>query len=523
MAAGISLMLAPCVLSLLTLSVSLLSCCSTANAGEYALIVGGGPNPSRNPVSLEIQVLQAIGVLKAQKLKRIDVLFADGDAPGADLVDHSKSPDREQSAETLAAEAYLKLIYGSIQPRPTRNHRVPDVQAAATVENVRSWFQREGRQLENGDHLQIYFATHGARTADNENTPAESEVLLWNDTRLSATELRWLIRHLPAGVQVTLIMTGCYSGGFAGPESLDAFSPPEGETRIVAGFFSSLPDHPAAGCTPQAFSPDSKDYATCFWSAMSGFWPDETRVGRAPGDKEALDLTYSFAHSFALLTDNTLDTPLKRSDVILRRISRFGRPEELNLLMRDAPLDDLLEAADSDDYMVLQIFSEKLDLRNRRSTSTVRRELKRIAAEELAPLLEKRIQVSDQMTVHQAAMHENLKRSIPDWKPELIPGQTDATHPLTARFLEIVEAQGEMKELNELSQQLREIDRQRLEWETTWARYWRFLYTAENVILKHNLPYVENSELAVEQFRAILAAEQEPRLQTTTLRQKSGE
>ena len=122
-------------------------------------------------------------------------------------------------------------------------------------------------------------------------------------------------------VRVVLVMVQCYSGGFANCifNEGDAKKGVTGANRC--GFYATVHNRPAAGCTPDIDEENYQEYSSSFWSAICG----QTRTGQpvAPPDYDGDGrVSFAEAHAYTVLTSNTIDIPVKTSDAFLRAVSK---------------------------------------------------------------------------------------------------------------------------------------------------------------------------------------------------------
>jgi hypothetical protein len=498
-------------------------------SAEYALIVGGGYSPTRNPVSIERQVLQGIDVLEKQKFARIDILFADGENPEPDVAEEVKQDEEAAPAQELLGVKYTRRIYAAVFGEDEtglnlRNHRVPNVVGAATKANLQDWIAVQGSRLQPGDTLLLYFATHGtmAPEANSEPSPKHCELLLWDGGRLKESELSSLLRQLPQGVEVRVLITACYSGGFAElgwpSDSAKKETKPNASQLPITGFFATSFDRPAAGCTAAAESLDVHDYATCFWSALGGKWPDGKRVEDDVDLNRDGDISLSEAHAVALVNDNTLDVPLKTSDFALRQISRFGRAEVAHSLTDDPYYDEVLAAAQPAELKLLDQLSARMSLTGQRRLSRARAELRRLNFD-LTALAEERLGLSKKEMEMRTKMVASFKETYPELSPkvndaELSPRKSQQfslrEEQKFLKWLNAVESEPNLVKAIEYQERLAAIDAERLQLEVRWAGYQRFIQTAESVILAHNLPLVVEDKAVLERYESLKRAENSP-------------
>ena len=81
------------------------------------------------------------------------------------------------------------------------------------------------------------------------------------------SELVALLDSLPEGVNVVAVMVQCYTGGFA-RFIYDKADPENGLAKQSrCGFFATVHDREAAGCTPDVDETTYVEYSTYFWEA----------------------------------------------------------------------------------------------------------------------------------------------------------------------------------------------------------------------------------------------------------------
>ena len=117
--------------------------------------------------------------------------------------------------------------------------------------------------------------------------------------------------------------------------------------QVRAGFFATVHDRVATGCTPDIREENYQEYSTHFWEALCG----ESRIGKKiqkPDFNGDGSTSLTEAHAYVVIHSNTIDIPIKTSDVFLRRFSSFDPPKEedaLNKIIKNAK--DLLSGTDS--------------------------------------------------------------------------------------------------------------------------------------------------------------------------------
>ncbi len=121
-------------------------------------------------------------------------------------------------------------------------------------------------------------------------------------------------------MSVVLVMAQCYCGGFADtifevPKSRDAIS---SKPRI--GFFAQQHNLPAAGCRPDI--EHDQEFSSYFWGTIAGQSRNgEPLTGADVNGDSKISFDEAFANAFII--GDTIDIPLKTSDVLLHRFSRI--------------------------------------------------------------------------------------------------------------------------------------------------------------------------------------------------------
>ena len=198
---------------------------------------------------------------------------------------------------------------------------MPGIRGATTRENIQNWFTGVGPTLKSGDRLFLYVTAHGEKSEDRKN-PYETSIMLWNDEKLTVSEFVALLDSLPEGVSVVAVMVQCYTGGFA-RFIYDKADPENGLAKqIRCGFFATVHDRVAAGCTPDVDETTYVEYSTYFWEAVAG----HTRAGKpivAPDYDGDGKVSFAEAHAYTVLNADTIDLPLTSSSEFLSVESQF--------------------------------------------------------------------------------------------------------------------------------------------------------------------------------------------------------
>ncbi|MCY2984307.1 MAG: hypothetical protein NTY15_11825 [Planctomycetota bacterium] len=303
----------------------------TVSATDYVLTIGGGYEPAGNQASLEANVLFFQQVVKERFSSKAQnhVYFADGVDAQEDLQVMLPKPAAASPAIALLESVFAldkpKLIY--------RNHEVPNVRGPISPKSIRSGLDEIRERLAEGDRLIVYVTAHGgpASSKDSMNT----SITCWHKQPISMKTFAGWLDQLPSNIPVVLVMAQCYCGGFANT-IFEGGEPGNGLASAVrVGFFAQRFDLPAAGCRPDI--ENDEEYSSYFWGSFVG----RSRTGK---QAEGVDcdqdgrVSLAEAHAFAVRASQTIDIPLKSSDILLRHYSRIGGYESTRI--KDSPSSD---------------------------------------------------------------------------------------------------------------------------------------------------------------------------------------
>ncbi len=308
----------PAITATLLMSANTLSSAQTAAAPPTtalrALLIGGGPEPKMNQYAIESNV-KYVGRLLGQTPHNI--LFADGQKNSATVQFLNGTVPSIHSA----AFAFLfneDVSKGSIDFRKTSLARI---EGPSSKTSIAAQFQTLGANAPADARYLLYFTGHGGRgkEADSRRADLENNVYyLWNDNTLSVREMADQLQKLPANRPVVLVMVQCFSGAFANLIFQDGDPNKPYVQRDFCGFFATVKERPAAGCTPEINEADYEDFTSAFFSALSG----QTRLGEKAESADynrdgRVGMNEAFAH--ATIHEDSIDVPIMTSDALLRQ------------------------------------------------------------------------------------------------------------------------------------------------------------------------------------------------------------
>ncbi len=490
--------------SILAAYCGLLVCFSAAAtlADDYFLTIGGGYSPAGNQVSLEKNIVFFRSVLSDLKPAGAehDVYFADGNSPGSD-VQFDPAGDNVPRANLLMArlfgsERYLELQY--------RNNALDGVRGQASRENIKQWFEQVGSKLSADDRLVLYVTAHGGKSANKKN-PHNTKLYLWNRQSIEVSELVGHLQSLPAGVRVVLVMVQCYSGGYAHVLFNEANASKGDVERDICGFYATVHNRVAAGCTADINEENYEEYSSSFWAAIRG----QDRVGQAvptPDYDGDGSVSLEEAHAYTVLTSNTVDIPIKTSGAYLRARSKLQGKDHPDLLGTDVAYSALLSHASPVQQAVLEGFSTQFELSGDDRTAQIKKKTEALQKQrkELENKGKEKKKRYDQL---KKEMQQEVRARWPELSNVLTPVATRLLTTDAAAFVDQIESHKHFSEFSELYQQRERMSEQRLALEKQWVKYQRWNRVAENVVRAANLPKVADAA-TIERYEQIVTAEQ---------------
>lgn len=281
------------------------------------LIWGGGYSPSGNQISLESNIRYFGRIREKIGLGGFPMktLFADGKDPSRDiqfLDPNFTIPESTRIlAEVLGSNRGLLNQY--------RNNRI-SADGSSTVKEIDNWIEEINSTSPHSLNL-VYFTGHGGK--GDKKTPHNTHTYLWNNSKIKVSELSKKMDKLPVSQKTIFIMVQCYSGGFANIIFKDG-DPKKGLSQHNrAGFFATVHDRVAAGCTPDIREKNYREYSTRFWEALCG----ESRMGKktiSPDYNKDGKTSLNEAHAYVIIHSETIDIPVKTSDIFLRNTVSFN-------------------------------------------------------------------------------------------------------------------------------------------------------------------------------------------------------
>jgi hypothetical protein len=486
------------------------------------LVFGGGYSPSGNQVSLESNVKYFRRVRSSMGLGKaaMETHFADG-----------KSKDRDlQFFDPSFRVPEINQIMGELlgSTRGIANqYRDNDLQAddSSSLAALDKWISTRTKQGGKQTNL-IYFTGHGGKA--DKKTPHNTTAYLWNNTRLKVSDLVKKLNKLPKDQPCVFVMVQCYSGGFANIIFKEG-DPKKGLSEYPrAGFFATVKDRVAAGCTPDIREKNYFEYSTRFWEGLCG----ESRIGKKtkkPDLNKDGRTSLAEAHAYVVLRSDTIDIPIKTSEVFLRHFSALAPPKkptikdsnktkvivskgtdiqekilekekdesntnsddcDPNILFSSVsdPLKSLLKGAQRESKFVINGLSRRLRLTlpNRHG------ETKKL----IENLKKERSSLSEQKKKHDEERGK-IKRALAIKVRNVWPELKNLHHPTVTSLyrmpkanevIKIVDSNGSWTRYKELSDKSKDLERERFLIEKKEVLAMRLIREVETIVLLKNLP-----------------------------------
>jgi hypothetical protein len=478
---------------------------SHARAADHFLTIGGGYAPSGNQVSLERNVLFFRQVLadlypKPAGLPRHDVFFADGDSPGRDLQYEDPSWQVPEANRLLARLADDEDDLGYRY----RSHEIrEDLRGPATRAAVEKWFAETGAKLRPGDRLVLYVTGHGSHRQGNYDN---NYVNLWNGDTLDVRQLAGLLDKLPEGVTVVTVMVQCHSGGFAELLFTGGQSDQGPSRNVRCGFFSTMPDRRAAGCTADVNEANYQDYSSGFWAALRG----RTRTGVAV-ERTACDfdgngaVTFAEAHAHVLLTDESIDIPTRTSDRFLRVNSDAGASGGRMVAAKDM-VARLVAVAGPGERAIIEGLSTQLELAGQYRYDAANQLAESLLAQHKAVEQQER-KLQRRYDRVRDVIWDSLELRWPELRNRWDPAVDRLLREEPDELVRAVKSHPKYAEFAKLHDENEKLGARDDALQTRWAKCQRLLRTLERVALAHNIAQVADEE-TMTRYKALIAAEE---------------
>ncbi len=497
-------------------------CESCVSANDYLLTIGGGYEPAGNQASLEANVLFFQQIVNEQFRPAIEhqIFFADGFDPEADL--QVMDPKSAPASPTIAM---LETVFAIDRPGLSyRNHQVPNIRGPISPKSIRSGMDEIAERLTAGDRLFIYVTAHGGAGAGKD--PMNTSITCWRKQSLSMRTFSEWLDKLPNSVPVVMVMAQCYCGGFANTMFVGG-DPSNGLAKAVRiGFFAQRFDLPAAGCRPDI--ENDEEYSSYFWGAFAGHSRTGKKADGVDCDRNGR-VSLEEAHAYAVRASQTIDIPLRSSDLFLRYYSRIAGYESTRI--EGSPADGQQPEGEHG----LAYFTDRLKDVSLLGSPSQRTAIESLSAQ-LGLSLDSDVAEVFQQNKAQAALYQQ-SRFVPgrrgpggpgrrgprnsgrrDLQKEIIDSWPDLENPSEWKDLDWLRGKDgelifdEIRQLPSFEAYKKSVEDRRLSRQNATAaelrdvQFRRLVHTMESIVLAQNLPRVADQAIQ-KRYREILALE----------------
>lgn len=261
------------------------------------------------------------------------------------------------------------------------------------------------------------------------------------------------------------------------------------------GFFATVHDRQAAGCTPEVDESSYAEYSTYFWAAVSGIDRLGEPIERPDYDGDG-SVSMEEAHAYTVIASDTIDLPIKSSGEFLTRHGRYGEAG-FGGLRDDAAYDQLLAAASPSQKAILSGLSDQLGLKGNERVVAADRQGRNVRSSRgrrgrSSPAARMRMKIAG-----------DLKRKWPGLANVMNPISIEMITTRKDEFIRAVEKHPDYGAYRELTEAGPNDNQKRR------VKYERFLRTVDNVIFAENLRRSDREGIK-RQFSMIIEAERQP-------------
>ena len=384
---------------------------------DHFFIFGGGYSATGNQVSLEKNVNFINSTLESHPPASKHILFADGNKGGRSLQYRVKSgfPDQFQKM-LIYCLGTTKRINDDYRP-----HRVQTQGQLKKVE-IEKYFREQGAQLKKDERLFVYYTGHGGK--GDKKDPQNTGLYLWHDGIYRMKDFTQRLQFVPPEVPVICVMVQCYSGGFQNIIFKDGDSKKGLTPNNICGFYATVYNRLAAGCTPEINEENYQEYSTWFWAALSGrnrlgfkiLKPDYDGDGRTSFDE---------AHAYTLINLRSIDIPTKTSELLLRQYTPKTFSKSLGISQKSNLQQYIKEADPSSNAVIVQLMRQT----GAKTEWTIGNVLKE--AEVLAKKMADIKKINDELSKELKKLRPKVASKIRFFYPEL----ANPHHPATNEIL----------------------------------------------------------------------------------------
>ena len=268
------------------------------------IALGGGATPETNEVSIEDDLLHVARVFGGDGV----TFYAAG--PQTRAVRVESAPTEERAKPTLEEElgalfAPRRGRYSQYRPTRIANSRPADPAALLSLLTTQVGASNTP--------LTVWLAGHG----DQGERPQDNVIVTWANRAITPAQLADAVRA--AKRRTRIVVTTCFSGGFA-ELAFDKADEAAGAVHgDVCGLFAATWDLEAGGCDPDPRRGVHDGYGVHFLNALGGQRADGTAIDPTVVDVDSDgQVSLLDAHTFARIASHSIDVPTTTSERWLR-------------------------------------------------------------------------------------------------------------------------------------------------------------------------------------------------------------
>lgn len=293
------------------LAIALLLQSGPSFADTKVWLIGGGNTLSNSQGQIEENVRWLQSDLRARGID-VRTYFTHGNGSEHDVIYYA--PDQERDP----LDDVLNRVYGKELTflQRTKHNTLPEIAGSTEKSALLKSLAQDFAEVQADDHVLVVYNGHG--DIEPQDTRRNS-LKLWRDSRLDIAELDQALDQLPDSVQVSFVLTQCFSGSFTQLVYDNPFSD-KLASQSRCGFMAESDRRQAEGCDLGINQAEFRDYTTYFFAALFG----ESRLGE-PLARELIDLdnsgqvSFSEAHLYTLAAANSGDLSRSSSEVLLEQ------------------------------------------------------------------------------------------------------------------------------------------------------------------------------------------------------------
>lgn len=410
---------------------------------------------------------------------------ASADSPSTEKKSEKQEPDSSPEQKPEAETSKETESKSAQETSPSENDRPDDEKAK---ENEKDQPNSSERPADRAQRRRIPFANNILH--------------LWNGSSMSVTEWTQKLDALPPDVPVVAIMVQCYSGGF-GNFIFAGGNPQNGiAEHSRCGFFSTVPDRVAAGCTPNVNEADYREYSSYFFEALSGESRTGERVKQPDYDNDGRTSLLE-AHAYTVLNADTIDIPVRTADVYLRCITPSQEPE--NRLTSHSSIDLLLANSSPIERAVVEGLSNRFELHGEDRAKEVEEAIRKTRGEKQ--------KIDGEATRHRQTV-TTIRKEIGESLKKRWPELASPWHPESARLvseepevlLDAIRSHKRYDELRSKTTQIESLTAESEQKELQVVKLERLQYWLETLAMQANLK-ASNDEQANADFQRLVELE----------------